>query len=337
VSDAALDLYLESEVIDLHVDSFIWQRLFGYDLSKRHERGLFGGLFYSQADIPRVLEAAITGATWVITTNPFQDARAREESFHENLGELSRILEQVDGVQICRTVHDYWAARAAGKHAATIGIQGGNALDRNLDSFAQIAPWSILRITLVHLSSSSIGTTSSPGRMGKDTGLTPFGKQYVERLNRERIFVDLAHISKKGFWDAVEVHDKNQPLLVTHTCVSGVHEHWRNLDDAQLTAVAASGGVVGIMLHSEFLGDPLFSGRAESVVRHMEHALRVAGPDHVALGSDFDGAIWPPKDLRTCLELPLLVEIMLTRGWPPDHVKKVMGENFLRAWGELRG
>ena len=66
ISREAVELYLASEVIDLHVDSFIWQRLFGYDLSKRHDRGLLGGLCYSQADIPRVLEAAISGATWVI-------------------------------------------------------------------------------------------------------------------------------------------------------------------------------------------------------------------------------------------------------------------------------
>lgn len=337
MSGAALDLYLESEIIDLHVDSFIWHRVFGYDLLKRHDRGLLGGLCYSQVDVPRALEAGISGATWVITTNPFKDARAREEAFHENLAELVGILESVEAIQICRTTSDYWAARAAGKHGATLGIQGGNALDRSLDSVSRVLPQLILRITLVHLSSSSIGSTSSPGRLGKDTGLTAFGRQYVERLNDERIFVDLAHISKRGFWDAVDVHHRALPLLVSHTGVSGVHDHWRNLDDEQLRAVADTGGVVGIMVHSEFLGDPLFRGKAESVVRHMEHAIRVAGPDHVAFGSDFDGAICPPHDLRTCLELPLLVEIMLARGWPPDHVKKVMGENFLRVWRDLRG
>lgn len=337
VSDGALDLYLDSEIIDLHIDSFIWHRVFGYDLTKRHGRGLLGGLCYSQADIPRVLEASITGATWVITTNPFKDSRAREETFLENVAELALILESVDSIQICRTAGDYWAARAAGKHGASIGVQGGNALDRSLDSVSKVQPGLVLRITLVHLSSSTIGTTSSPGRLGKDSGLSAFGKQYVERLDAERIFVDLAHISKQGFWDAVDIHDKTRPLLVTHTGVSGVHDHWRNLDDDQLRAVAATGGVVGIMIHSQFLGDPLFSGKAESVVRHMEHAMRVAGPDHVAFGSDFDGAICPPRDLRTCLELPLLVELMLARGWSADHIKKVMGENFLRAWRDLRG
>jgi len=191
VSQGALELYLESEIIDLHIDSYIWHRVFGYDLRKRHGRGLFGGLSYSQVDIPRALEAGLSGATWVITTNPLKDARAREETFHENFRELTSILSGVEAVAVCRTESDYWAARAAGKHAATIGIQGGNALDRSLESVAKVAPHSILRITLVHLSSSSIGCTSSPGRLGKDTGLTAFGKRYIEQLNALGIFVDL--------------------------------------------------------------------------------------------------------------------------------------------------
>lgn len=337
VSAAALDLYLSSEVIDLHVDSFIWHRVFGYDLTKRHGRGLLRGLCYSQADIPRILEAAISGATWVITTNPAKDARSRENTFHENLRELKELLESVERVAVCRTTSEYWAARAAGKHAATLGIQGGNALDHHLDSVSRIEAGLVLRITLVHLSSSSIGCTSAPSRVGKDTGLTPFGKAYVERLNAERIFVDLAHISRRGFWDALDVHDRRLPPIVTHTGVCGVHEHWRNLDDAQVRAIADRGGVVGIMYHSEFLGDPLFAGRAESVVRHMEHVIGLVGPDHLALGSDWDGAICTPRDMRTCSELPLLVEIMLRREWPEEQIRKALGLNFLRVWQELRG
>lgn len=337
VSDTALDLYLASEVFDLHVDSFIWHRVFGYDLTKRHGRGLFGGLCYSQVDIPRLLDAAISGATWVITTNPAKDARSRENTFYENLRELCDVLESVDRIAICRTLSDYWAARGAGKHAATLGIQGGNALDYHLDAFARIESGLILRVTLVHLSSSSIGCTSSPSRIGKDSGLTSFGKQYVEQLNAQRIFVDLAHISRRGFWDALDAHDHHLPPIVTHTGVCGVHDHWRNLDDDQVRAIAKRGGVIGIMYHSEFLGDPLLAGRAETVVRHMEHVIDLVGPDHVALGSDWDGAICTPKDMRTCSELPLLVEIMMRRRWPETQVQKALGSNFLRVWQELRG
>ena len=75
-----------------------------------------------------------------------------------------------------------------------------------------------------------------------DQGLTDRGREYVRRLNDARVFVDLAHVSREGFFDAVAVHDRSQPLIVTHTGVAGVHPHWRNLDDEQLRAIADTGG-----------------------------------------------------------------------------------------------
>jgi len=338
ISREAVELYLASDVIDLHLDSFIWTRVFGYDLRKRHGRGALFGHVYSQVDFPRVLEAALTGATWVITTNPVRSARGRAVAFQKNLQKLLRIFDSVsEQYQVVRNAAEYAAARAQGKHAAFIGIQGGNALDRDLGALDLIEDGLILRITLVHLSSSKIGVTSSPLKLGADTGLSDFGRDYVRRLNEKKIFVDLAHISKQGFWDVVELQDRSQPLLVTHTGVSGVHEHWRNLDDDQLRAIADTGGTIGVMYQSTFLGDAAWSGRAESVVRHLQHIVRTVGEDYASLGSDWDGAISPPRDLVSSTELPRLVELMLRRGFSPERVQKILGKNFLRVVAALRG
>ena len=286
ISRAAIDLYAASDVIDLHIDSFIWQRIFGYDLKKRHGRGLFGARFYSQCDFPRVLEAGLTGATWIITTNPLRRARGRAEAFVRNIARLRAIFESVgDRFALVRNAAEYRAARAAGKHGAFVGIQGGNALDVDLDALDLIPDDLVLRITLVHLSSSRIGVTSSPLK-AKDGGLSDFGRDFVRRLNDKRIFVDLAHISRNGFFDALAVHDKSQPLIVTHTGVSGVHRHWRNLDDDQLRAIADTGGTVGVMYQSSFLGPGARGRRAEAVGDHLEHIVRVIGEDHASLGSD---------------------------------------------------
>ncbi len=337
ISREAVDIYLSGDVIDLHVDTFIWTRIFGYDLRKRHGRGLFGGWFYGHADLPRLLEAGVTGATWVITTNPVGPARRRERAFVKNVRKLLDILGTVsDQVAVVRTAAEYRAARAAGKHGAFIGVQGGNALDASPDSLDQIPEGVILRITLVHLSTSSLGVTSAPGS-GSDDGLTPSGRDYVRRLDAMNVFVDLAHISKKAFWDAVEVHDASKPLIDTHTGVTGVHDHWRNLDDDQLRAIADSGGTIGIMYQASFLGDPIWAGRAASIVDHLEHIVKTVGEDHASLGSDWDGAIVTPRDMVTCLELPKLVQIMLDRGWKPDRILKILGGNFLRAVEALRG
>jgi membrane dipeptidase len=338
ISREAVELHLGSDVIDLHVDSFIWTRVFGYDLTRCHGKGLFRGAFYSQVDFPRILEAGVSGATWVITTNPLRSAEGRARTFVKNLARLRAIFESVsEQFSLVRTAAEYDTARAAGKHAAFVGIQGGNALDRDLAALDLIEDDLVLRITIVHLSSSSLGITSSPLKTGSDFGLTDHGRDYVRRLNEKKIFVDLAHASKRAFWDAVEVHDKSQPLLVTHTGISAVHEHWRNLDDAQIRAIAESGGTIGIMYQSSFLGDPVFSGRADSIIRHAEHVIRSVGEDHVSLGSDFDGAITPPVDLRSCLELPRLTQHMLERGWSPERIQKLLGKNFLRVVRTLRG
>jgi membrane dipeptidase len=163
------------------------------------------------------------------------------------------------------------------------------------------------------------------------------GREYVRRLNEKKIFVDLAHISKKGFFDAVEVHDRSQPLLVTHTGIAGVFEHWRNVDDAQLRAIADTGGTVGVMYQSSFLGDRYWGGSASRIVDHLEHIANTVGEDHASLGSDWDGAIITPRDMPTCLELPRLVQLMLDRGWSDTRIRKILGENFLRVVAALRG
>ncbi len=323
-----------SEVIDLHVDSFIWQRIFGYDIGRRHGRGLLGGWCYSQVDLPRLRQVGVTGATWVITTNPLRSASARARAFQRNLRQLESTLSSFsEDVQVVKTAAEYWHAREAGKHAAFIGVQGGNALESSLDS---LEPQQVLRVTLLHLSSSALGATSSPAAVG-DKGLTRFGRDYVRQLNDKQIFVDLAHIHRRGFFDALAVSDPSQPPLVTHTGVSGVHQHWRNLDDDQIKAIADRGGTIGIMYHSPYLGDGYFHTSHERVVDHIQHVIRVVGDDHVSLGSDWDGSIVTPKDMRTCLELPRLVHTLLARGVATDSVRKLLGLNFLRVLAELRG
>jgi len=332
VSREAIDLYLASDVIDLHIDSFIWTRIFGYDLTRRHGHGLLGARFYSQVDLPRVREAAVTGGIWVITTNPTRGGSGRASAFRKNLARLRAILDGCpDDVAFVKTAAQYRAARAAGKHGAFIGVQGGNAVDGDLDALSD----DVVRVTLVHLSNSRLGKTSAPG--GGDEGLSDDGREYVRALDAKNIFVDLAHINRRGFFDALEVHDRSKPAIVTHTGVSGVHPHWRNLDDEQLRAIADLGGTIGVMYHSPFLGGPLWGCRAERIVDHLAHIVATVGDDFASLGSDWDGAIIPPADMKTCLELPRLVQLMLDRGWSSERIGKILGGNWLRTLSHLRG
>jgi membrane dipeptidase len=337
ISREAVDLYLTSEVVDLHIDTFIWTRQFGYDITKRHGRGPFGARFFYQVDLPRLREARVGGGMWSITTNPLKSAKGREKAFVTNVAWLQKELARApEDVAVVRNATEYKAARDKGLHAAIIVVQGGNALVADEGSLDKIPGDVVVLVTLVHLSTSALGKTSSPAGGGADTGLTTLGKDYVKKLNARRIFVDLAHVSRRGFWDAVDVHDKSQPLIDSHTGVTGVTPHWRNLDDAQLRAIADTGGVVGVMYQSTFLGGGVLGCDSKLVVDHLEHIVKTVGEDVPALGSDWDGMIVPPRDMATCLELPRLVQHMLDRGWKGERVQKILGGNFLRSFARLR-
>ncbi len=339
VSREAVELELESDVIDLHVDSFIWRRLFGRNpLERQRSLPLLPGVALGHADLPRLREAAIDGAVWIVTTNPLREPADRVRAFHDNVTALRALLMSApERVTLVRTAADYRAARAAGRHAAFVGIQGGNAFEHDLSALDALERGFLLLVTLMHLTHSELGVASAPFMPLGDQGLSRRGRDLVHKLDEARIFVDLAHASPRTFWDALEAHDRTLPVIVSHTGVNGVHRHWRNLDDAQLRAVAKTGGVVGVIFHSAYLGDPTFRGRVETIVRHLEHVRDTLGDDFPALGSDWDGFIVTPRDMPTCLELPRLVDCMLRRGWRPEAVQKTLGRNFLRALRELRG
>jgi len=332
VSEEAVAAVRQSDSIDLHIDTFIPMRLWGYDISKEHGPGILRGRFAGHLDMPRIREAGLGSAMWSVTTNPFRSRKGRWRVAQKNFKRLRQALQDND-VAIVSTYAEYQVARARGAHVALLSIQGGNALDAAPDD-PRPDP-ALLRVTLVHLTNSLVGQSSNPIQLWRSPPLTEHGRALIEKLNRHRIFVDLAHISKQGFWAALEVHDKSQPFLVTHTGVEGVSKHWRNLDDDQIRAVASSGGVVGIMFHTGFLKRK-GPQDVSMVVDHVEHVIQCAGEDFAAIGSDYDGAITPPSDLRSGNSYARLVQEMLERGWSETRIEKVLGGNFLRAFAELR-
>jgi membrane dipeptidase len=339
ISRAAVELAFDSDLLDLHIDTFIPHRLVRYDIFERHDGGWFGGRFFGHADLPRMTEGGLTGGMWSITTNPFRPAGSRWRTFERNLARFRAMVAGSGGMlRFARTAKEYAAARAAGAHAVLLSIQGGNALVAAPDGAASVPDRLLTRVTLVHLTNSEYGASSSPlaSRVRADHGLSARGRALVEQLNALRIFVDLAHIHPQSFWDAVDAHDPSQPLIDTHTGVCGVNAMWRNIDDAQIRAIADTGGVVGIMFHQGFLqpgGGPCDGSR---VVDHMQHIIDVAGEDHVAIGTDYDGAVVPPTDLRSAESYPRLVQHMLDRGWSDTRIRKILGANYLRAFAALR-
>jgi membrane dipeptidase len=311
-------------------------RLWRYDIHERHQEGVpvLRGRFMGHLDLPRIEDGGLSSAMWSVTTNPFRTKRGRWKTVQKNFRKLRQVIDETDELEVASTYQQYMDARARGKHVCLLSIQGGNALTAAHDG--ELPDPDLLRVTLVHLTNSELGQSSQPIQLQPARGLSAQGREMVQMLNQRRVFVDLAHIARRAFWEAIEVHDKSQPILVTHTGVDAVTPHWRNIDDDQIRAIADTGGVVGVMFHRTFLQRPGPQDRT-MVLDHLEHIIDVAGEDFAALGSDYDGAIHPPDDLKSGDSYPRLIQEMLDRGWSTGRIEKVLGANFLRSLRELRG
>jgi membrane dipeptidase len=164
-----------------------------------------------------------------------------------------------------------------------------------------------------------------------DRGLTPFGFELVAEMESLGMVVDLAHVNARGVDDALGA--MKRPCVVSHTACRSVHDHPRNLEDAQIRRIAERGGVVGLAVGREFLGP----GGVDALVAHAQRAREVGGADCVAIGSDWDGAIIPAPGLEDVRALPFVTQGLLERGWPPDAVRRLLGENALRIISDVCG
>lgn len=333
----AVALYLASEVIDLHTCSFMWQRIFpGYDLRVRHKPFLPNSFAINQVDLPRAREANMAAVCWDIPTNPYRRSGERAEVTRANIARIIELIEECeDDFALARSYGEYLRARESGLTASLIALQGGQGLQDRLEDLDEEIAEVVHRITVVHLTPSRLGTPSSRPRRSEE-GLSDFGVDYVRRMQELEILVDLAHINRRGFFDAVEATDPSIPLVVTHTGVRAERDMWRNIDDEQIRAIADRGGTIGIIYHPLFLERAWIRCKLSRVIDHMAHVIDVVGDDHVSLGSDYDGLIALPNGFRDITHQPKLVALMLERGWSDERIAKILGLNFLRVLRDVR-
>ncbi|HST18107.1 MAG TPA: dipeptidase [Gaiellaceae bacterium] len=173
-----------------------------------------------------------------------------------------------------------------------------------------------------------------PGSPDTGPGLTAAGKRLVAACNRLGVLVDLSHLNEAGFWDVARASDA--PLVATHSNAHALCPASRNLTDAQLDAVRDSGGIVGVNFAVTFLredGSQVHDTPITEIVRHVDYLAERMGIDHVAFGSDFDGAA-VPEELGGVAGFPKLVEALRAAGYDDDAVEKVTHRNWLRVLGE---
>jgi len=334
--DEARALHAEVHVLDLHADTAKLMDKLGYDLAARHERPMPKAVnLFGHVDLPRMRDGGMAGQFFSFWTTPYPE-RGCAKAVTRQLDALDQAMaKHPEQLAWTRTGADVRAAKAAGQIAALGGIEGGQALEGDLETIEAFSRRGVRYLGLLHFSQNAIGRPAKGRGSDASAGLTAFGRDVVRECERCGVIVDLAHINRQGYFDALEL--ATVPPMVSHTGVLGVHEHWRNIDDEQIRALADKGGCVGIIFSRKYLG----SASIDAVVDPLLHVIDVAGDDVPALGSDFDGFVVPPEGLEDVAAMPNLTVALSRRGVPPRVLEKILGGNVLRvldevpAWGTL--
>jgi membrane dipeptidase len=337
-SERARALHRTLLVADMHADSLLWDR----DLLERASRG--------HVDIPRLAEGGVAlQAFTVVTKVPFGSNYESNADTSDKVTPLV-IAERLPRVAwsslLARALYQAHklegaAARSGGRFvvirtagdlarflerrkdepqlvAGLLGIEGAHALDGDVNNVDVLFDAGFRMMAPTHFFDSEWGG-SAHGL--KKTGLTDEGREMVRRMEARGMLVDVAHASAATIDDVVAV--STRPVIDSHTGVRGTCAGTRNLSDEQLKKIAATGGVIGI----GYWDTATCGTDAHAVARAIRHAVNVAGVEHVALGSDFDGAVKEPFDTTGVV---LITDALLDEGFTEDEIRAIMGGNVFR-------
>ena len=239
------------------------------------------------------------------------------------------------GGQIARTPDDVVAARAAGRPAAILGVEGADALGDDVDRVDQWCERGVRVVVLVHLGDNQFGTTCMPWqdyvgpiptRRRGELGLSPLGRRVVQRMHDLGIVVDVSHADRRTTFDIVE--QSSRPLIASHSGARARADFPRFLADDEISAIAGTGGLVGLWPYNH-------RGRGvrdmDDLVGHARHVADLVGPQHLCVGTDMNGVPGLMAGYRGEADLPRMTEALVGH-FDEDDVRGILGGNFLRVW-----
>jgi membrane dipeptidase len=238
-------------------------------------------------------------------------------------------LEAAGALRIVRAPRDL---ELAGPIKAVMHIEGAEAIEPGLGNLPVLHARGLRSLGITWSRPNAFGhgvPFAAPASPDIGPGLTDAGRALVRACDELGILVDLAHLNERGFWDVAAI--TGRPLVATHACAHALVPSARNLTDAQLDAVRDSGGVVGVCFHHEDVGP-----HRTDIARHVDHIASRLGPEHVALGSDFDGCELP-EGIAGAQDLPLVLDDLRALGWEEPELRLVAHANFLRVLAATLG
>ncbi|MBI1791432.1 MAG: membrane dipeptidase [Acidobacteria bacterium] len=350
--------------IDTHIDTVQRVLFEGVDLSRRGDRG--------HVDFPRLREGGMNApffALWVPTYYQGAEAVRRTLEFRDA---MQRVLDaHPDQIELALNAADIERITRTGRIAAMLSVEGGHQIADSLGVLRMYHRLGIRSMTLSHFRNNNWADSSTDKPV--HNGLTAFGKEVVREMNRLGMIVDISHVADKTFYDALAV--TTRPAIASHSSCRAISDVPRNMTDDMIRALARNGGVIGINFGEGFInpkdaealrkavqsigyGEAPAAGKAlddyaarqhrrmagealkvaatvEDVAAHIDHVVKIAGIDHVGIGSDFDGITGPPQGLEDVSKMPSLTAALLRKGYREADVRKVLGGNFLRVIREV--
>jgi membrane dipeptidase len=312
------------------------------------ERYDIRGTAPGHTDIPRLRRGMVGAQFWSIyIPGEIRDsgyARVQLEQF-----DIARrvIAKYPDVFAWTPTVAEVRRAFAQRKIGSLLGLEGGHAIENSLGTLRMYYEMGARYMTLTH--NVTLDWADAALDTVRHNGLSKFGEEVVREMNRLGMLVDLSHVSPATMSDALNV--TAAPVIFSHTAARALVDHRRNVPDSILARLPANGGVVMVPFVTVFTSPALFQWEADSarlgsawlaanprptprladVADHIDHIRKVAGVDHVGIGSDYDGIPETPQGLDDVSAFPALFAELARRGWSVADMQKLAGENVLRA------
>jgi membrane dipeptidase len=319
-------------------------------------------------DIPRLKKGNVGAQFWsVFVPVSTMETRTAAQATFEQIELTHRMIKRYPGTfHLALTTSDVEEARKQGKIASMIGMEGGHSIENNIGLLRKFYAEGARYMTLTH--SKTLDWADACTDEARHGGLTEFGEEVVRTMNELGMLVDISHVSPDCMKDAIRV--STAPVIASHSSARAVADHVRNVPDDVLRLLPQKDGVIMVNYYSGFVVPanmertkkidgfrkelekkygsdtskirreerkfrdnlPMDPGTIHDVLDHIEHIIKVAGINHVGLGSDYDGIGMLPKQLEDVTSYPLITQGLMDRGYSDEDIRKVLGENLMRVW-----
>ncbi|MFT3775427.1 MAG: membrane dipeptidase [Minicystis sp.] len=304
-------------VVDLHVD-VPWQV---------HFKGRAPSLKEGHASLPALVAGKYIG---IVLPIYLPDSTHRDGAHIEDADAIFATIESI--IAKNPTFLPLGAKNAEPDKITTfLSIEGAGAFAADITAIDRFIDRGLRLVSPCHAKNTLLSSSATGQKV--DFGLTKLGKDFAERVYSRGALMDVSHVSDAAFADIAAIaRAHGAPVVATHSNARAVARQPRNLTDEQLRVIAETGGVAGINFHAQFVNGTNDATLAD-VVKQTEYMVKVAGIDHVAVGSDFDGGIRTPEGLEDASTFPALAQALRKRGMSYEDVLKIFSLNALRVLG----